>query len=61
MAELVANRRDIQLFFRGCVIVAGVFGGLTAKITLLFTQVLPGAIAFLLVIAARPEMRDKMP
>jgi uncharacterized membrane protein len=42
------------------VIVAGVFGGLTAKTTILFTQALPGAIAFL-VIAARPEMRDKTP
>jgi uncharacterized membrane protein len=29
------------------VIVAGVFGDLTAKTTILFTQALPGAIAFL--------------
>jgi uncharacterized membrane protein len=43
------------------VIVAGIFGGLTAKTTILFTQALPGALAFLLVIAARPELRDKTP
>jgi putative membrane protein len=41
--------------------VAGIFGGLTAKITIMFTQALPGAIALLLVIAAKPEMRDKTP
>ena len=58
---LAANRCNIKLFFLGCVIVAGIFGGLTAKTTNLFTQALPGAIAFLLVIAARSEMRDKMP
>jgi uncharacterized membrane protein len=43
------------------VILAGNFGGLAAKTTILFTQALPSAIAFLLVIAARLEMRDKMP
>ncbi|HUG03929.1 MAG TPA: DUF1304 domain-containing protein [Steroidobacteraceae bacterium] len=58
---LAANRRDTKIFFLGCVIVAGIFGGLTAKNTILFTQALPGAIALLLVFAATPEMRDKMP
>lgn len=57
---LAANRRDIKLFFLGCVIVAGIFGGLTAKGTILIIQALPGALAFLLIIAARPEMRDKV-
>ena len=33
-------------------IVAGVFGALTAKPTILFTQALPGAIALLLVLLA---------
>jgi putative membrane protein len=48
-------RRDsaIQLFFLGCVIVAGIFGGITAKRTILWTQALPGAIAAALVYLAR--------
>lgn len=40
---------DITLFFLSCVIVAGIFGGLTAKRKILLVQALPGAIAFALV------------
>jgi len=50
---LVAGRRDVKLFFLACVVVAGIFGGLTAKPSIFFTQALPGAIAFLLVLAER--------
>jgi putative membrane protein len=49
---LWAGRRDVKLFFLGCVIVAGIFGALTAKPTILFTQALPGAIALMLVCRA---------
>lgn len=49
---LSSGRRDIQLFFLGCVVVAGVFGAVTAKYTILFTQALPAAIALSLVVAA---------
>jgi len=49
---LWAGRRDIKLFFLGCVIVAGVFGAITAKPTILFTQALPGTIGLLLVLMA---------
>jgi putative membrane protein len=52
---LWAGRRDVKLFFLGCVIVAGVFGALTAKPTILFTQALPGAIALSLVLLASRE------
>jgi putative membrane protein len=41
---------SIKLFFLGCVIVAGVFGGLTANRKILWVQALPGAIAFALVL-----------
>lgn len=53
---LVAGRRDVKLFFLGCIVVAGVFGAFTAKITILFTQALPAVIAALLVwrLAAKP-------
>lgn len=45
---LFAKKRDVVFFFLGCVIVAGVFGAMTAKPTILFTQSLPAAVAFLL-------------
>ncbi|MDP2377026.1 DUF1304 domain-containing protein, partial [Reyranella sp.] len=51
---LVTGRRDVKVFFLACVIVAGVYGGLTAKTTILFTQALPGLLALLAVLAARP-------
>ena len=47
---LSADRRDVQAFFLGCVVVAGVFGGLTAKTSILFTQGLPALIALALVL-----------
>ncbi len=43
---LASGRRDLKLFFLGCIVVAGVFGGLTAKLSILFTQALPAALAF---------------
>jgi putative membrane protein len=51
---LVAGRRDVKVFFLCCVIVAGVYGGLTAKMTILYTQAAPGVLALLAVLAARP-------
>ena len=42
----------IRLFFLGCVIVAGVFGGFTAKRSILYMQALPGLLALLVVLAA---------
>lgn len=40
----------IKIFFLGCVVVAGVFGGLTASRKILFVQALPAAIALALVL-----------
>ena len=50
---LIAGRGDVKLFFLACVVVAGICGGLTAKLCIFFTQALPGAIAFLVVFAER--------
>ena len=44
---------SIKVFFLACVIVAGVFGGFTAKRSILLFQALPGAIALILVFLAR--------
>jgi len=43
----------VKVFFLGCVIVAGIFGGATASRKILWVQAVPGAIALALVCAAR--------
>ncbi|MEO6798552.1 MAG: DUF1304 domain-containing protein [Rhodanobacter sp.] len=43
---------EIKVFFLACVLVAGVFGGLTAARRILWFQALPAAIALLLVLVA---------
>lgn len=44
--------RQIAIFFLGCVIVAGVYGGLTAKRSILLVQGLPALIALVAVLLA---------
>jgi putative membrane protein len=51
---LVSGRRDVKAFFLGCVIVAGVYGGLTAKMSILYVQAAPALAALLAVLATRP-------
>jgi len=43
----------VQVFFLSCVVVAGLYGGLTANRRILVAQALPGAIALGAVLAAR--------
>ncbi|OQY72564.1 MAG: hypothetical protein B6D47_04770 [Rhodocyclaceae bacterium UTPRO2] len=49
---LGAGGTPIKVFFLGCVVVAGVFGALTASRKILWAQALPGAVALALVLAA---------
>lgn len=49
---LFSGRRDVKLFFLACIVVAGIFGGLTAKTSILFTQALPALIALVCVVLA---------
>jgi putative membrane protein len=44
--------RPIEIFFLGCVIVAGLFGAATASRRILYVQALPGALALALVLMA---------
>jgi putative membrane protein len=44
---------QVKVFFLGCVIVAGVFGAITASRQILWVQALPGAIGLALVLANR--------
>jgi putative membrane protein len=41
---------DALIFFLSCVIIAGIYGALTAKLSILFLQALPAAIAMALLI-----------
>jgi putative membrane protein len=43
---------SIKLFFLGCIIIAGIFGAVTAHKKILFVQALPGAVAMGLVLMA---------
>lgn len=44
---------SIQVFFLTCVVIAGVFGALTANRAILWVQAMPGGVALLLVLLAR--------
>lgn len=46
------ERRDVKVFFLICVVIAGVFGAVTAKTSILFTQALPALIALVCVLLA---------
>lgn len=50
---LLSKRHEIKVFFLICVVAAGIFGGMTAKTSILFTQALPALIALALVLFSR--------
>lgn len=47
---LVDQREDVQLFFLGCVILAGAYGAVTVSSRILFVQALPAVVGFVLVL-----------
>ena len=49
--SLGASGNPIQIFFLLCVVVAGVYGGVTASRKIIFVQAVPAAIALALVLA----------
>ncbi len=53
---VLAKKTDVKIFFLSCVVIAGIFGGITAKTSILFTQGLPALIALILVLMVS---RDK--
>ena len=46
---LLTKKRDVTIFFLLCVLVAGIFGGLTAKTSILYVQAVPAALALVAV------------
>lgn len=53
MWGLLAGEVSIKIFFLVCVVIAGVYGGFTAKRSILYMQALPGLLALLLVYLTR--------
>ena len=49
----ISGSWPVRLFFLVCVIVAGIFGGLTVDKSIFWIQALPGAVALLLSFLAR--------
>jgi putative membrane protein len=47
---IIGSRKDIKLFLLACAVVAGIFGAVTAKPTILLAQALPAASAIIAVL-----------
>ena len=43
----------VKMFFLICVVIAGIYGGLTARRTILYVQALPGLLALILLYFSR--------
>ena len=50
---LASGSFDVKIFFLVCIAVAGIYGGMTAKRSILVMQALPALVALALVYAAR--------
>lgn len=49
---LVTGGTSIKVFFLSCVVIAGIYGGLTTRRTILYIQALPGLLALIAVFLA---------
>lgn len=47
------NSTPIKIFFLVCVLIAGIFGGITARRTILYIQALPALLALLAVVLSQ--------
>ena len=50
---LIAGNASIEIFFLACVVIAGIYGAITARRTILYIQALPGLLALLAVYFSR--------
>ncbi|HEV2612433.1 MAG TPA: DUF1304 domain-containing protein [Noviherbaspirillum sp.] len=53
---LLSGDWSVKVFFAACVLVAGLYGGMTAKRSILYIQALPGVIALALLFGAKNFM-----
>ena len=52
MWGLISGEPSVRIFFLVCVLIAGIFGGVTAKRSILYMQALPGLLALIAVYLA---------
>jgi putative membrane protein len=58
---LLTGRREVKFFFLACIAVAGIYGGLTAKMTILYVQAVPALVALVFVaLAPTPGRRSAL-
>lgn len=50
---LLAKKRDVIIFFLGCIIVAGIFGAATFSPTIFYVQAVPALLALALTLISR--------
>jgi putative membrane protein len=50
---LLTSAFDVKVFFLVCIVIAGIYGGLTAKRSILLSQALPAALALACLLLAR--------
>ena len=50
---LSSGKGSVKVFFLACVVIAGIFGALTAKASILFVQAFPAALALVFVRLSR--------
>jgi putative membrane protein len=50
---LITGEVSIKIFFLVCVLIAGIYGGFTARRTILYIQALPALLALIVVYLAR--------
>ena len=50
---LMSGNQSLKVFLLICITIAGIFGGLTAKTSILYVQALPGFITLLLVLKSK--------
>ena len=50
---MLSSNDSVKVFFLACVLVAGIFGGLTSKRTILYVQALPALLALIALFLSR--------
>ncbi|MEO9944295.1 MAG: DUF1304 domain-containing protein [Paraglaciecola sp.] len=53
LVGLITGNQTLKVFLLTCIVIAGIFGGLTAKTSILYIQALPAFITLLLVIKSK--------
>ena len=52
---LIAKKRDVQIFFLLCVVIAGAWGAITVKPTVFVVQAVPAILALAFTLASKPK------